>query len=208
MKTFETLTLDFKTYKQELAELKEYLYTKDELSENTDLLPFFRKRKTLTSQIATLFPSIITTDKFATEYDLFGDFSADFAIGDSSNKTYCFIEFEDAKKESIFVQNGKKCKLEFSSRLEHGFSQVIDWFYKLDNQSHTDLEERFGSHVINYEGILIIGRDKYLDTTLKRRLEWRTRHTIVNSKFLQCYTFDELYVSLEKKLSYIEKTVE
>lgn len=208
MKTFETLSFDFRKYKQELSELRDFLGTKDELSENKDLLPFFRTRKILTSQIATLFPSIITTDKFATEYDLFGDFSADFAIGDSSSKTYCFIEFEDAKKESIFVQNGKKYKLEFSSRLEHGLSQVIDWYYKLANQSPADLEERFGSHVISYEGILIIGRDKYLDTTLKRRLEWRARHTIVNSKLLQCYTFDELYASLEKKLLYIEKAVE
>ena len=107
MKTFETLTLDFKTYKQELAELKEYLDTKDELSENTDLLPFFRKRKTLTSQIATLFPSIITTDKFATEYDLFGDFSADFAIGDSSNKRIASLSLKMQKKKASLFRMGR-----------------------------------------------------------------------------------------------------
>jgi len=54
------------------------------------------------------------------------------AVGDPKNFTYCFIEFEDAKKESLFVNKGKKYKLEFTSHLEHGISQIIDWFYKFD----------------------------------------------------------------------------
>ena len=99
------------------------------------------------------------------------------------------------------MKNGKKYKLEFSPRLEHGFSQIIDWFYKLDGLQNTDdFEERFGKNKIEYEAILIIGRNQFLDTSLKKRLDWRAKRTVVNSKHLYCYTFDEIYNILANKI--------
>lgn len=68
-------------------------------------------------------------------------------------------------------------------------------------QNTDDLEERFRKNKIEYEGILIIGRDQFLDVTLKKRLDWRTRKTVINSKHLYCYTFDELYYVLDSKIN-------
>ncbi len=205
MKTLKNHKFDYASYEKELSEFKLLLDSKPELSESDDILPFFRVRPNLSTQIATLIPRMVNNEKLAYEFDIFGDFAADIAVGDPSSNTFCFIEFEDAKSESVFVKNGKKYKLEFSSRLEHGFSQIIDWFYKIDGlQNSDDLEERFGKNKIEYEGLLIIGRDQFLDTSLKKRLDWRARRTVVNSKHLYCYTFDELYSILTSKINMLK----
>lgn len=202
MKTLINHTFDFTAYERELSEFKTLLDNNPELSESRDILPFFKDRPNLSTQIATLIPQMVNNEKLAYEFDIFGDFAADIAVGDPSSNTFCFIEFEDAKAESIFVKNGKKYKDEFSSRLEHGFSQIIDWFYKIDGlQNSDDLEERFGRNKIEYEGILVIGRDHFLNTSLKKRLDWRARRTVVNSKHLYCYTFDELHSILTSKIA-------
>lgn len=201
MKTFINHTLDFPAYEKELKEFKRLLDSKAELSEQQDILPFFKDRPNLSTQIATLIPNMVSNERLAFEFDIFGDYASDIAVGDLNSNTFCFIEFEDAKAESVFVKNGKKYKQEFSPRLEHGFSQIIDWFYKLDGLQNTDdLEERFGKNKIEYEGILIIGREQFLDTSLKKRLDWRARRTVVNSKHLYCYTFDEIYSILTSKI--------
>lgn len=201
MKEFIDHTLDFKAYENELLEFKKLLDSKAELSERDDILPFFKKCPNLSTQIATIIPNMVSNEKLAFEFDVFGDFASDIAVGDVNSNTFCFIEFEDAKSESVFVKNGKKYKLEFSPRLDHGFSQIIDWFYKIDGLQNTDdLEERFGKNKIEYEGILIIGRDQFLTTSLKKRLDWRARKTVVNSKHLYCYTFDEIHQILTSKI--------
>jgi len=204
MKAFKSHNFDFTIYQKELLELKDLLNSKEELSENNEILPFFRTRPKLSTQIATLLPRLTKTDRFAFEFDLFGDFVADLAIGDTHSNTFCFIEFENAKEESIF-KKVKKYKPEFSPTFEHGLSQIIDWFYKIDGLQNTDdLEERFGKNKIEYEGILIIGRDRFLDASLKKRLDWRTRKTVVNSKHIYSYTFDELYLILEQRIEMLK----
>lgn len=204
MKNFIDHKFNFLDYERELNEFKNLLDSKKELDEESDILPFFKARKNLSTQIATLITPMVVNEKIAFEFDLFGDFASDIAVGDLNSNTYCFIEFEDAKANSIFVKKGKKYKLEFSPRLEHGISQIVDWFYKLDGLQNTDdFEERFGKNKIKYEGILVIGRDRFLDTSLKKRFDWRTSNTVINSKHINCYTFDELYDLLASKITYM-----
>lgn len=74
-------------------------------------------------------------------------------------------------------------------------------------QNSDDLEERFGKNKINYEGLLIIGRSKYLDVSKKKRLEWRADNLILNSKRIHCFTFDELYFTLKQKLDLLRQLV-
>ena len=149
MKELISHTFNFAAYEKELSEFKDLLDKNPELREKEDILPFFKARPNLSTQIATIIPQMVTNEKLAYEFDIFGDFASDIAVGDINSNTFCFIEFEDARTESIFVKNGKKYKQEFSSRLEHGFSQIIDWFYKIDGlQNSDDLEERFGKNKI------------------------------------------------------------
>jgi Domain of unknown function (DUF4263) len=204
MKAFEKHTFDLKTYAQELQEFKDLLDNNVELSEKKDILPFFKQRRELSCQIATLHPQIIRTERIAYEFDVFGDFKSDLVIGDSKSNTYCFIEFEDAKKDSIFVNKSTKYKPEFSPRLEHGLSQIIDWFYKIDGLQNTDdMEERFGENKINYGGILVIGRSAFLTPATKKRFEWRSQFVLINSRSVLCYTFDELYDALNDKFQFV-----
>lgn len=199
MKQLAPYKFSLKALKAELDNFKQLLEQKMDLSERDDILPFFKENQHLVAQIATLVSDMQTPDKIAYEFDIFGDFKSDFAVGDSKKHSYCFIEFENANETSVFVQKKGKYKPEFSPRFEHGFSQIVDWFYKLDGlQRSDDFVERFGSRKITYHGILIIGRNNYLDESLRERLKWRTNHVIINSKQIHCYTFDDLYEKLKE----------
>src|SRR5207248_10727782 len=128
----------------------------------------------------------------------FGDFSCDLVVGDSGAKGYSFIEFEDAGPRSIFVQQGQKATREWSPRFEHGYSQIIDWFYKLDDRRNSDdCEARFGKRAIDFTGVLVIGRRQYLQPGESLRLDWRRQHVIVHSKRIICVTYDDLFSDLQ-----------
>jgi len=45
-----------------------------------------------------------------------------------------------------------------------------------------DMEARFARRAIDYTGVLIVGRDRHMDSGEQLRLKWRREHTIVNSK--------------------------
>lgn len=196
MKEFTKIEFDPLLFLQELSEFKTLLNSSLYLSEQDDILPFFRKRLQLSLAISWYSPKIHQPNCIAFEYNLFGDFICDLVIGNSDNKAYCFVEFENAAENSIFRQN-KRNIAEWSPRFEKGFNQILDWFYKLDIQRETrDFEYRFGHRSIDYMGLLIIGRNSYLSPKNKDRLNWRRQKTLVNSKHINCVTFDELYQML------------
>ena len=195
MKDFLQLKLDRDPFIKELKEFNNLLDSSRFLSEQDDILPFFRKNQ-LPLAIGAYYHAILQTDRIAFEYDLFGDFACDLVIGDSTRRAYCFVEFENAAENSIFRQS-KRNVSEWSPRFERGFSQIIDWFYKLDVQSETrDFEYRFGRRSLYSMGPLIIGRDAELSAKEKDRLEWRKRKLLVDSNHIYCLTFDDLYRTL------------
>ena len=65
MKKFTDHTFDFEVYERELSEFKALLDSKAELSERDDILPFFKARPNLSSQIATLIPHMVNNEKIA-----------------------------------------------------------------------------------------------------------------------------------------------
>jgi ketosteroid isomerase-like protein len=90
---------------------------------------------------------------------------------------------------------------EWSPRFDHGYSQVIDWFYKLDVMTDTaDMESRLGKRSVDYTGVLIVGRDHHKDAGEPLRLRWRHERTIVNSKRIVCVTYDQLLDDLTFRL--------
>ena len=200
MKEFNAHTTDFIAYKKELSEFKQLLDNNAELSESKQILPFFRQRPNLSSRIATLLNKFVTVDRLPYEFDIFGDFTSDMAIGDSTRNNHCFIEFEDAREDSIFIKKGKKYTHEFSPRFEHGFSQIIDCIYKLDDLRYSaSFEARFGSRTIEYDCILILGRNHFLTDPLSQRVRWRNENTVIHSKHVYCYTLDDVYNILSQR---------
>lgn len=143
MKEFEKFTFSSSQCRNELDQLRNLLDSKDQLKERQDILPFFQERQHLCAFIGSYFPYLANPDRIAFEYDLFGDFKSDLAIGDSNSQQFCFVEFEDATDSSLFVKKGSKATLEWSERFEHGFSQVLDWFWKLADMENIAIATLF-----------------------------------------------------------------
>lgn len=69
----------------QLERLESLLQSRDALEERKEILPFFRANSDLAAYIGT-YVSDLDSDLLAEEYDLFGDFVCDLAIGDSRSR--------------------------------------------------------------------------------------------------------------------------
>jgi hypothetical protein len=193
------------TCARELQRFKKLLDTKNELSEAKHILPFFKKNKHLSALIGTRNPYVGRFDCLAYEFDLFGDFACDLVVGDQKQQAYTLLEFEDARCRTLFCK-GKKSTHEWGRRYEHGFSQLVDWFWRIKDQHNTDaFEERFGSTSPRLTGMLVLGRSSFLQPRERRRLNWRSDNVIIDSKSIVCMTFDDLYVFLSEKLTSLQQ---
>jgi hypothetical protein len=200
MPDFRPHVFDPAACRSELEELRLLLGGSASLSER-QLRTFFRPRAHLRAFVGSYHAGIVRFDRLAWEYPLFGEFRCDFAVGDSARHAYTFVEFEDARPNSLFVRHGARLAREWGPRFEHGYSQVIDWFFKLHAQANTpDMEARFGIRVIEYTGVLIVGRDQHTDVGERLRLAWRRERVIVDSKRVVCVTYDQLVNDLTDRL--------
>lgn len=198
MKVFETIIPNREECKEELNEFRYLLKDpQKELSEYDDLLPLFKKSKQLISLLGSFHPGISVTDMIAWEFDL-DDYYCDFVVGDKNRGAFCFVEFEDAKNNSVFVPR-ERFAPEWSPRFEHGFSQLVDWAFKVhDMEKSVDtFEERFGTRITDFMSLLVIGRDSFLDTREINRLKWRCHNVVVDSQQVRCVTFDQLLSEME-----------
>lgn len=206
MKSFVPVSFDCLLYKKEVQDLQQLLTTRPSLKERKDVLPFFKARPHLSALCGLYNTDMTLPNLVAWEFDLFGDFSCDLAVGDSTKKLYTFVEFEDAGPKSLFVKQGKKATREWSDRFDHGYSQIIDWFYKLNDRRNSDeYEARFGKRSVNFAGVLVVGRDSFLEAGEKNRLEWRREHVVVHSKKIVCVTFDELVKDLTARIDMFQE---
>ena len=203
MKILEHLEFDLALCRRQVGELCDWLDAHPALGERA-ILDFFRRRPHLSAFVGSYSPNINRFDRIAFEYPLFGDFTCDLVVGDSAANAYCFIEFEDAGPRSLFVQRAQKATREGSPRFDHGYSQMIDWFHKLDDmEKSSDFTARFGAPIIRHSGVLIVGRDRYLGPGERERLVWRSDHVVVSSRVIQCTTFDGLAQILRTRLARI-----
>jgi hypothetical protein len=209
MAAFTTLSLSKKQVKDDLKAFKALLDdpNKPSLGEKNDILPFFNARPHICAFMGTYNLNIVDYKKisYCCEFDIFGDHTADLAVGDTSNHEYCFIEFEDATETSVFKKTRKQTP-EWSARFEHGFSQLVDWILWIENnKGNAAFVNRFNSHTIRYNMLLVIGRDKHIVSQgLKDRMNWRTDQVVVASKKFHCITFDKLYEDLSLRVEILK----
>jgi hypothetical protein len=89
----------------------------------------------------------------------------------------------------------------WSSCLERGFSQLVDWFWKLDDVRQTEgFREEFGTNP-TFTGLLLLGRRETLGSREQARLEWRERNVLIGGRTVQCMTYDDLLDNLVARLS-------
>lgn len=199
---FQAITFDAAQCHHDLNDLAALLSSHDALQENANVLPFFRAHPHLSLLLGSYNPNMVTYDRLAYELSLFGQFRADLVVGDWMSKRYCFIEFEDAASDSIFVTGRREQAAEWSRRFEHGYSQIIDWFWLLEASKNTELIERqFGMRSIPFSGLLVVGRDQGISAADRPRFEWRRDYVVINSMKVFFCTFDELLRDLRRRLT-------
>ena len=202
-RAFKHLPFEFEAFQRELNEFKQLLAEKPTLSEQKDILPFFHQRPQLAIQIGTFIAELQSPDEFVFEFNLFGEFFPDLVVSKQGARDYCFIEFEDASPSSLFRRIGKG-RPSFGARFEQGYSQIVDWFCKLDDMQRTyPMRDLMGYMEVDYHGILIVGRSQYLNEAMRRRIEWRSLRTMVNMKRIYIFTYDDVYELLREKLETI-----
>jgi hypothetical protein len=194
MKEFLSVTFDARQCHHELLALRALLDQQAELEEQRDLKPFFASHPQLAAFLGSYSADLTRFDLLAYEYQLFGDFACDLVVGDSKRQAYGFIELEEATSTSIYHRQGKKATLEWANGFTHGFHQIIDWFWKLDDMANTDdFAARFGRRRVPYFGLLVIGRSSALASPREQqRWEWHRRKVVVNSMPILHVTYDEL----------------
>jgi hypothetical protein len=201
MKQFHRLVFDPQQCLKQAFQFQRLLASHRSLKEDEHIRPFFEKRRHLSALLACYNSNIVRYDLLAFQYPLFGDFTCDVVVGDSRSRAFSFIEYEDAGPKSLFVKHGNKAVRELSPRFDHGYSQLIDWFYKLDHMEKSDdFEARFGARSISATGALVVGRDHYLQPGEKPRLDWRRRNVTVRSRTIDCVTFDGLLEDILDRL--------
>lgn len=192
MKPLDTFVFKPKKCLAELNKFDKLLAKKRKLDERKDVLPFFKRNRHLAAYIGSYLPKLIRFDKMKSEFEVFVDFRADLVVGDSKNNCYCMIEFEDAKKSSIFKSHTKSSP-DWANRFEHGFSQLVDWFSMIDDMTHTKKStSMFGNGAASFMGVLVIGRDQFLGQSEKDRLAWRVNNVTINTNKIVCVTYDQL----------------
>ena len=203
MKTFEPLTLDIKILSENLASLESFLSSTARLKERDQVLPFFKQRPHLCAALGYANNAVELPDRWASELDLFGDFACDVAAGDSEANAYTLVEFEDAQEHSIFskLQTGKSMK-RWASRFEHGFSQLVDWAWRMsaEGESSAAFRRIFGDNNPAVHLLLVIGRDSDLTRDEFIRLRWRANHVSLGQYRMSCFTFDGLLQSIRRRL--------
>src|SRR5262249_41343537 len=209
MKRMEPFTTDRAVLWSELAAFEKLGPPTRELSERDDILPFMKAHRNLAALIGIRYSRLGLPNLFKSELEIFGDFACDLAIGDRETGQFCFVEFEDATSDSLFKQVSSRGIPDWSPRLEHGLSQIVDWFYLLDDHRHTQqFRTFFSTDLADYTGLLILGRDAFLTDPLRHRLRWRSQHTAINGKAVSIITFDALLQTLRVNVELFAESIQ
>ncbi len=187
------VTLDFARAEQELEEYKQWLDANPEFTE-TSVVDFLKARTDLCLLIQIAvgkgYPN-----RYKREFGLAGVFRADLVVGSTAERHFVLVEFEGGTRDSVFNQRrGTSQMRDWSSELEHGFSQVSDWSWaKNDNQHSTTYRNAFGLEHFSETYLIVCGRTTFLTTTERSRLSWRSDKTTIAACPIRFWTYDDLH---------------
>lgn len=204
----EPIVFDHALFEAELVALEALLEAKADLSERDDIRPLFQASKHLSAFLGTFDPEIGPATDLAFEFPFFGDYRADLLVGSRSAAHFCVVEFEDGRVDSIFRKQPNRSNPEWSARFEHGFGQLIDWFFSLDDFKKTHgFTKTFGYGHVSFTGLLIIGRSAGLDEMKRTRLRWRSDKVLIDSNRIICITFDNVAKILRQRYPSYRATI-
>jgi hypothetical protein len=126
MRGFDQIARDLAALKSELDDI-EALLQAPQLRERKDVAPFFKSYRQIVATLGLFHSNIARRDRVSTELSIFGDFVCDAASGDSVSNSSLLVEFEDANPFNILNRVDPGKVKSWSSKFEHGASQLLDW---------------------------------------------------------------------------------
>jgi len=204
---FDPYTRDLRALRAELDAFGALLQSGTPLSEANQILPFVRRARHLAAACGFANHALGAPNLLALERPLFGSFRCDVAVGSSTARQFTLVELEDARENSVFEAVKGRDYPRWSSRFERGFSQLVDWAWRIDHerQPSATLEAAFGTPDPRIHYLLVIGRDRWIGAAGRARLEWRHRHNGISGRRTTIWTYDDLFSFISDRLTATEQ---
>lgn len=186
--------INFKDLEIEISNFETLLSSKAALEEKADIAPFFLTNKNLSAFVACINNDVRNYTYLKSEFTLHKKYRPDLVVGDKEKGNFCFIEFEDAKKDSVFTQEKSSGKSDYATRFGKGFGQLVDWIREIDINKNSKYIHIFNEDIElkSYKVVLVIGRSDFINTKQRERLDWFQEYTVINSKKISIMTYDDL----------------
>ncbi|HXW26593.1 MAG TPA: Shedu anti-phage system protein SduA domain-containing protein [Xanthobacteraceae bacterium] len=180
---------------RELAEFKALLDSKSDLAERPDILNKLPHWRHMLCGLGTLDAHIGAPNRIATEFDIAGRFRCDLVVGHSVRLHYLFVEFEGANPDSIFKSTRGRRAKKFGNEFTAGLGQLLEWFWWNGAPSNLDLvHQQFGGRYVASTGLLVLGRDAFIDSDMLDRNRWDwTKTQFRTNPLILLMTYDEMY---------------
>jgi len=203
---FEPHVRDLVALRRELGQLADLLGGHRPLGEAKDIMPLLRTTRHLVAYFGHANANLGAADLLAIEKPLLGSFRCDLAIGGSVSGQFTLIELEDARPHSVFEPVRGRDYPRWSSRFERGFSQLVDWAWRIDHerQPSATLEAVFGTSDPKLHYLLVIGRDHWIGEAGRARLHWRRLHNGISGHRTTVWTYDDLLAFVDARLTAAE----
>ena len=192
--------------RREFSEFEALLAPGTPLREARDILPFLRPRPHLCAAFGFANAYLHMPDRLAQEVTLFGGFRCDLIVGDSRSEQFTLVEIEDATRTSVFEATRGRAFPRWSGRFEKGFSQLVDWAWRLDHERapSVTLESVLGCGNPKLHHLLVIGRQHWLDAASEARLEWRRMHIGIANQRATIWTYDTFREFVRRRIEAAE----
>jgi hypothetical protein len=200
MSSFETIKFDLKRADVELDSFKTWLATISFVGETT-IVAEIKKRRHMACLLASTL-GLPAPDMIKFELALKGMFRTDLVLGNDGQRRFGLIEFEDAEANSIFKRGTTQYR-SWSPRIEHGFSQILDWAWvRSDHPNDSVLLAGFGGPITTSAYAVVCGRDASLaDDVERKRFKHRRDYLKVEGQPALVLTYDEMVRSMDDNLA-------
>jgi hypothetical protein len=197
---FTTIVCDLPKAETELASFKAWLGGVSFIGETAIVAEISQRPQMACLLSACLGLAVPNLIKF--ELQMKGIFRTDLVLGNDGRREFAFIEFEDAETNSIF-KNGTKQYRYWAPRIEHGFSQVVDWAWvKSDHPNDSVLVSGFGGPIKATAYAVVCGRSASLkDDVERKRFSHRRSVMKVEGHPALVLTYDEMVGYMEDALA-------
>jgi hypothetical protein len=184
------IILDMKQAERDFLEFQPFIQSRQFFSE-TEVVTLLKGMPHLCCLVLFMMFGAPAANAYKFEFQIEGMFKADLVVGNTTSNEFVLVEFEGGEADSLFGPSSTLQVRDWSRQIGHGFGQLIDWGWALDDNSKA-LRNAFGCDDRKAQFILVCGRSNDLNKTEQSRLDWRTEHVILRGRPSACLTYDGL----------------